>query len=102
MFKWLKDWLFATEDEQVKEVRVYDFIERRENGHDVTLRVIGDGDYAEAMVFLTLGDLPPNVGDFIVVDLEGAVTFVIDTVKEVSLGVSQLTLSRYEGEDDES
>ena len=59
MFKWLKDWLFATEDEQVKEVRVYDFIERRENGHDVTLRVIGDGDYAEAMVFLTLGDLPP-------------------------------------------
>lgn len=104
MLKKLISWLFAREEELEVPVRVYDFTERCERGHDITLRVINDGDYAEAVIALTLGDLPPEVGDFVVVKLDGdsePITFIIDTVDPVSLGISKLTLSRYEGAEDD-
>lgn len=98
MFKRLINWLFAKEDETTEnEVRVFDFTEQGP-GHDITMRVINDGEYAEAVVALNLADLPPAVGDFIVVVIDGAWnTFVVDTSEPVALGITQLTMSRYEG-----
>lgn len=103
MLKKLFNWLFAKEDEAPKQVRVYDFTTRGP-GNDITLRVIGDGEYAEAVVFLDMGADAPEVGDFIVVDLSDSkstddltVTFVVDTTEPVALGITQLTMSRYEG-----
>lgn len=107
MIKKLFSWLFAKGEETPKEVRVYDFTTRGP-GNDIALRVIGDGEYAEAVVFLSLGDDVPEVGDFIVVDLsdpedlgESIKTFVVDSAITVSLGVSKLTMSLYEGAEDE-
>lgn len=98
MFKRLINWLFAKEDETTEnEVRVFDFTEQGP-GHDIAIRVINDGEYAEAVVALNLADLPPAVGDFIVVVIDGAWnTFVVDTSEPVALGITQLTMSRYEG-----
>lgn len=98
MLKKLFNWLFAKEDESSeREVRVFDFTEQGP-GHDITMRVINDGEYAEAVVALNLADLPPAVGDFIVVVIDGAWnTFVVDTSEPVALGITQLTMSRYEG-----
>lgn len=98
MFKRLINWLFAKEDETTEnEVRVFDFTEQGP-GHDIAIRVINDGEYAEAVVALKLADLPPAVGDFIVVVIDGAWnTFVVDTSEPVALGITQLTMSRYEG-----
>lgn len=98
MLKKLFNWLFAKEDEASEhEVRVFDFTEQGP-GHDITMRVINDGEYAEAVVALNLADLPPAVGDFIVVVIDGAWnTFVVDTSEPVALGITQLTMSRYEG-----
>lgn len=98
MLKKLFNWLFAKEDEVSEhEVRVFDFTEQGP-GHDITMRVINDGEYAEAVVALNLADLPPAVGDFIVVVIDGAWnTFVVDTSEPVALGITQLTMSRYEG-----
>ncbi len=102
MLKKLFNWLFAREDDAPKQVRVYDFTTRGP-GNDIALRVIGDGEYAEAVVFLDVGDDLPDVGDFIVVDLsepedigDNIYTFIVDSVATVSLGVSKLTMSRYE------
>lgn len=104
MFKKLFNWLFAKKDEApAKEVRVYDFTTRGP-GNDITLRVIGDGQYAEAVVFLDITAEKPEVGDFIVVDLSDntdPMTFVVETVESVALGISQLTLTRYDGAVDE-
>lgn len=102
MFKRLINWLFAKEDETTEnEVRVFDFTEQGP-GHDITMRVIDDGEYAEAVVALSMADLPPTVGDFIVVVLYGVHnTFVVETVEGVSLTVTKLTLTRYEGAEDE-
>lgn len=98
MLKKLFNWLFAKEDETSEhEVRVFDFTEQRP-GHDITMRVINDGEYAEAVVALNLADLPPAVGDFIVVVIDGQHnTFVVETSEGVSLTVTKLTLTRYEG-----
>lgn len=98
MFKRLINWLFAKEDETTEnEVRVFDFTEQGP-GHDIAIRVINDGEYAEAVVALNLADLPPAVGDFIVVVIDDAWnTFVVDTSEPVALGITQLTMSRYEG-----
>ena len=102
MLKKLFKWLFAKEDEAPKQVRVYDFTTRGP-GNDITLRVIGDGEYAEGVVFLDIAAEAPEVGDFIVVDLSDSkstedltVTFVVDTTERVALGITQLTMSRYE------
>lgn len=107
MLKKLFNWLFAKEDEAPQGVRVYDFTTRGP-GNDITLRVIGDGEYAEAVVFLEMGADAPEVGDFIVVDLSDSkstddltVTFVVDTTEAVALGITQLTMSRYEGAENE-
>ncbi|WNT48289.1 DNA ligase [Salmonella phage SPLA5a] len=104
MFKKLFNWLFAKENETPsKQVRVYDFTTRGP-GNDITLRVIGDGEYAEAVVFLDITAEKPEVGDFIVVDLSDntdPMTFVVETVESVALGISQLTLTRYEAAEDE-
>lgn len=102
MLKRLINWLFAKEDETTEnEVRVFDFTERGP-GHDITMRVIDDGVYAEALVALNIDDLPPAVGDFIVVVLDGVHnTFVVETSEGVSLNVTKLTLTRYEGAEDE-
>ncbi|YP_009966323.1 DNA ligase [Klebsiella phage KNP2] len=98
MFKRLINWLFAKDDETTEnEVRVFDFTEQGP-GHDIAIRVINDGEYAEAVVALKLADLPPAVGDFIVVVIDGAWnTFVVDTSEPVALGITQLTMSHYEG-----
>lgn len=105
MFKKLFNWLFAKEDEAPKQVRVYDFTTRGP-GNDITLRVIGDGEYAEGVVLLDVGAEAPEMGDFIVVDLSDSqspddltMTFVVDSVESVALGITQLTMSRYEGAD---
>lgn len=104
MLKKLFNWLFAKEDEAPKQaqVQVYDFTTRGP-GNDITLRVIGDGEYAEGVVFLDMDTKAPQVGDFIVVDLSNSkstedltVTFVVDTVERVALGITQLAMSRYE------
>ena len=103
MLKRLFNWLFAKEDEATEnEVRVFDFTEQGP-GHDITMRVINDGEYAEAVVALNLADLPPAVGDFIAVVLDGVHnTFVVETSEGVSLTVTKLTLTRYEGAEDET
>lgn len=103
MLKKLLEFMFGKKAEP-KDVKVFDFTSRGA-GHDITLRVIGDGDYAEGMVFLCLGEEGPSVGDFIVVDLEPSAedeldnvwTFVVDSAKAISLNVHQITMSRYEG-----
>lgn len=110
MLKKLFNWLFAKKEAQpVREVNVFDFT-KREAGHDITLRMIDDGEYAEAMVFLAIDQKSPEVGDFIVVNLELSsieeggdydITFVVESVTRVALGISQLTLTRYEGAEDE-
>lgn len=103
MLKKLFNWLFAKEDESSEhEVRVFDFTEQGP-GHDITMRVIDDGEYAEAVVALKLAEHPPAVGDFIVVVLDGVHnTFVVETSEGVSLTVTKLTLTRYEGAEDET
>lgn len=103
MLKKLFNWLFAKEDEASEhEVRVFDFTEQGP-GHDIAIRVINDGEYAEAVVALKLADLPPAVGDFIVVVIDGAWnTFVVETSECVSLTVTKLTLTRYEGAENET
>ncbi|AKJ73507.1 putative DNA ligase [Salmonella phage 40] len=107
MLKKLFNWLFAKKEDPHSEVNVFDFT-RREAGHDITLRMINDGEYAEAVVFLEMGADAPEVGDFIVVDLSDSksrddltVTFVVDTTEPVALGITQLTMSRYEGAENE-
>lgn len=109
MLKKLFNWLFAKKEEPHREVNVFDFT-KREAGHDITLRMIDDGEYAEAMVFLAIDQQAPEVGDFIVVNLEQSsmqgevdyhMTFVVESVTRVALGISQLTLTRYEGAEDE-
>lgn len=107
MIKKLFSWLFGKDEETSREVRVFDFVERGP-GNDITLRIIDDGNYAEAVVFLDMGADVPEVGDFIVVDLsdqadleESINTFVVDSAITVSLGVSKLTMSRYEGAENE-
>lgn len=102
MFKRMINWLFAREDETTEnEVRVFDFTEQGP-GHDISMRVIDDGEYAEAVVALNLADLPPAVGDFIVVVIGGVhSTFVVETSEGVSLTITKLTLTRYEGAEDE-
>lgn len=98
MLKRLFNWLFAKEDDATEHgVRVFDFTEQGP-GHDITMRVIDDGEYAEAVVALSMADLPPAVGDFIVVVIDGVHnTFVVETAEGVSLTVTKLTLTRYEG-----
>lgn len=108
MLKKLFNWLFAKEDEAPKHpVRIYDFTTRGP-GNDITLRVISDGEYAEGVVFLDIAAEAPEVGDFVVVDLghpdstdDLIVTFVVDTFERVELGVSKVTMSRYEGSENE-
>lgn len=107
MLKRLIDWLFAKEDEKPREVKVFDFTTRGP-GNDITLRVIGDGEYAEGVVFLDIAAEAPEIGDFVVVDLGNpdstddlTMTFVVDTLERVGLGISKVTMSRYEGSGNE-
>lgn len=100
MFKRLLNWLFAKEDEQDKEVKVFDFTTsvEGEDGMDITMRFLDGGEHAEGVVFQNLGADHVPVGAFIVVDVAGEVTtYIVDTAEAIALGVTQITCYRMEG-----
>ena len=70
----------------------YTFV-RRQPGHDISISITGDGEYAKAVVVGS--DF--QQGDILAFDPEGVVYhFIIDTVEEVGKDVYSLEMHRFE------